>query len=82
MLFPPYARPVAFPPLVATETLDALPPFPAPTGDVDTVLRHLRVLRSMPAGRDVYSALARAALRYLPAKNRSALKQLLESGPA
>ena len=29
MLFPPYARPKAFPPLVATETLDALPPFPA-----------------------------------------------------
>jgi predicted short-subunit dehydrogenase-like oxidoreductase (DUF2520 family) len=55
---------------------------PIVRGDVDTVLRHLRVLRSMPAACDVYSALARAALRYLPAKNKSALKQLLESGPA
>ena len=46
---------------------------------MDTVKRHLRVLRSMPAARDVYSALARAALQYLPAKNKSALKRLLDS---
>src|SRR5579864_3662079 len=48
-------------------------------GDVDTVKRHLQVLRSVPAARDVYSALARAALRYLPAKNKKLLKRLLDS---
>jgi predicted short-subunit dehydrogenase-like oxidoreductase (DUF2520 family) len=51
---------------------------PIVRGDVDTVKRHLNVLRRMPAAREVYSALARAALKYLPAKNKSALKQVLE----
>ena len=54
---------------------------PIVRGDVDTVRRHLQVLRSMPAARDVYSALVRAALLYLPAKNKSALKRLLEREP-
>lgn len=54
---------------------------PIVRGDVDTVKRHLRVLRSIPAAREVYSALAHSALRYLPAKNKSALKQLLDSQP-
>lgn len=52
---------------------------PIVRGDVETVKRHLRVLRGLPAAREVYSALAGAALRYLPAKNKSALKKLLES---
>jgi predicted short-subunit dehydrogenase-like oxidoreductase (DUF2520 family) len=52
---------------------------PIVRGDVDTVKRHLRVLRSIPAAREVYSDLARAALQYLPAKNKSSLKQLLDS---
>jgi len=52
---------------------------PIVRGDVDTVKRHLQVLRSVPAARDVYSALARAALRYLPAKNKNLLKRLLDS---
>jgi len=52
---------------------------PIVRGDVDTVKRHLRVLRRMPAGREVYSALARSALQYLPAKNKIALKQILDS---
>ena len=46
-------------------------------GDVGTVRKHLRVLRSAPAAREVYLALARAALRYLPAKNKSRLKTVL-----
>jgi predicted short-subunit dehydrogenase-like oxidoreductase (DUF2520 family) len=52
---------------------------PIVRGDVDTIRQHLRVLRTLPAAREVYSALAGAALRYLPAKNKGALKKLLES---
>jgi len=52
---------------------------PIVRGDIDTVKRHLRVLRGTPAARDVYVALARAALRYLPAKNKKSLKKLLDS---
>jgi len=37
------------------------------------------VLRGLPAGREVYSDLVRAALQYLPAKNKSTLKRLLDS---
>jgi predicted short-subunit dehydrogenase-like oxidoreductase (DUF2520 family) len=51
---------------------------PIVRGDVDTVKRHLRVLRGTPAAK-VYSALARAALQYLPVKHRKSLKQLLDS---
>ena len=51
---------------------------PIVRGDVDTVKRHLDVLRKVPAGREVYAALARSALRYLPAKNKRALKQILD----
>lgn len=49
-------------------------------GDVDTVRRHLRVLKGAPVAHQVYTALARAALEYLPAKNKSALKRVLASG--
>jgi predicted short-subunit dehydrogenase-like oxidoreductase (DUF2520 family) len=52
---------------------------PIVRGDVDTVKRHLRVLRGSGAAREVYMALAGSALRYLPAKNKQALKQLLDS---
>ena len=48
-------------------------------GDVDTVKRHLQALRDVPSARDVYVALARAALRYLPAGNKNALKRILDS---
>jgi predicted short-subunit dehydrogenase-like oxidoreductase (DUF2520 family) len=48
-------------------------------GDVDTVKRHLRVLRREPGAREVYLVLARAALRYLPTKNKNSLKKLLDS---
>ena len=48
-------------------------------GDVDTVKRHLQVLRGAPAAREVYAALARSALQYLPARNKAELKRLLDS---
>ncbi len=50
-------------------------------GDADTVRRHLRVLSSLPEARAVYVALARAALKTLPAKNKSALKKIFDSRP-
>jgi predicted short-subunit dehydrogenase-like oxidoreductase (DUF2520 family) len=52
---------------------------PIVRGDVETVKRHLQVLRGVPAAREVYMELASAALRYLPVKNRSSLKHLLDS---
>jgi predicted short-subunit dehydrogenase-like oxidoreductase (DUF2520 family) len=51
---------------------------PIVRGDVDTVKRHLRVLRGTPAA-EVYSALARAALQYLPVKHKKSLKRILDS---
>jgi len=52
---------------------------PIVRGDVDTVKRHLRVLSGVPAAREVYLALAQAALRYLPAKKKPELRQALRS---
>ncbi len=52
---------------------------PIVRGDVDTVKRHLRVLRGSGVACDVYVALAGAALRYLPAKNKKALKRFIDS---
>jgi predicted short-subunit dehydrogenase-like oxidoreductase (DUF2520 family) len=46
-------------------------------GDVDTVERHLQVLRTDKVLRDAYVALARAALRYLPVKQKNLLQRLL-----
>jgi predicted short-subunit dehydrogenase-like oxidoreductase (DUF2520 family) len=51
---------------------------PIVRGDVDTVRRHLKVLNTTEA-RDVYLSLARAALHYLPKKNRAALEKVLRS---
>jgi len=51
---------------------------PIVRGDVDTVKKHMRVLAKVPPARDVYVALARAALRYLPAKKRGMLAQVLQ----
>jgi predicted short-subunit dehydrogenase-like oxidoreductase (DUF2520 family) len=47
-------------------------------GDVATVRKHLRVLRQIPAARDAYTALARSACEFLPAKNRAALIRILD----
>ena len=46
-------------------------------GDVATVRKHLAALRHIPACDEVYRALARSALRTLPAKNRKALEKVL-----
>ena len=48
-------------------------------GDAETVARHLAVLKKHPGPREVYVALARAALRGLPVKNRDGLSRLLQS---
>ena len=47
-------------------------------GDVEIVKRHLHVLHASPAAREVYVALARAAVHYLPARNIAALRRLLK----
>jgi predicted short-subunit dehydrogenase-like oxidoreductase (DUF2520 family) len=54
---------------------------PLVRGDVATVKKHLGVLQGVPGARDVYVALARAALRDLPVKNRAALEQVLREMP-
>ena len=51
---------------------------PIVRGDTETVRQHLRILKKTPEARDVYLALARAALRYLPAQNRAKLRRALE----
>jgi len=62
-------------------TLGAASGFSGPIvrGDVETVRRHLQVLRRAPGPRRVYVALARAALEYLPAKNRESLRRVLSA---
>ena len=47
-------------------------------GDLDTVKRHLRVLRKAQPAREVYSALANAALLYLPARRKKDLARVLK----
>jgi predicted short-subunit dehydrogenase-like oxidoreductase (DUF2520 family) len=51
---------------------------PIARGDLETVKKHLRVLRTIPEAREIYIALARSALRDLPAKNRAALEKILQ----
>ena len=48
-------------------------------GDAEIVSRHLKALRQSSGARDVYLALARAALRNLPVQNRRALNRILGS---
>lgn len=50
---------------------------PLARGDVATVAKHLKTLRSLPGVRKVYVALALTALRDLPAKKREALHKIL-----
>jgi predicted short-subunit dehydrogenase-like oxidoreductase (DUF2520 family) len=50
---------------------------PLVRGDAETVARHLSVLKKPPGPREVYVALARAALDGLPVKNRDELSRLL-----
>lgn len=74
--------PILLQTLMNYAAFDAADAFSGPLvrGDVDTVKGHLHVLRKKPVAREVYLALARAALQYLPAKRRSALRRLLGSG--
>ena len=51
---------------------------PLVRGDVATVRANLRALRVLPEARQAYRALARAALRELPVRNRSELRKLLK----
>jgi predicted short-subunit dehydrogenase-like oxidoreductase (DUF2520 family) len=51
---------------------------PIARGDVATVGKHLEVLRNVPGVREVYVALARTALRDLPAKHRAALEKMFK----
>ena len=59
--------------------LGPAPSFSGPLvrGDADTVARHLAVLKKHPGAHEVYVALARAALRGLPVRNKIVLKELL-----
>jgi predicted short-subunit dehydrogenase-like oxidoreductase (DUF2520 family) len=51
---------------------------PIVRGDAEIVRKHLQVLRRIPEASDVYLALARAALQYLPTRNRKQLEKVLE----
>ena len=55
---------------------------PIVRGDADTVLRHLEVLRRSHEAREVYRALAGAALRYLPSRDKNALRRILAEAGA
>lgn len=59
--------------------LDAPRAFSGPLvrGDVHTVRKHLAELERVPAAREVYVALAKAAIERLPVKNKEALKKEL-----
>ena len=51
---------------------------PIVRGDVETIRAHVKALAKMPAAKDVYAALARAALDFLPNRNRRQIEQLLD----
>jgi predicted short-subunit dehydrogenase-like oxidoreductase (DUF2520 family) len=50
---------------------------PIVRGDAQVVRKHLAELKKIPGAGEVYAALARAALRYLPAGNRTELEEML-----
>ncbi len=50
---------------------------PIKRGDIETVKRHLRELRRVPLGQDVYRALVKSALKDLPSKRKQELLALL-----
>jgi predicted short-subunit dehydrogenase-like oxidoreductase (DUF2520 family) len=52
---------------------------PIVRGDVAIVRSHLRALEKLPEAREVYVALARVALRHLPARNQKQLERMLKS---
>lgn len=50
---------------------------PIVRGDADILRKHLRILRKLPEAKGAYLALARAALKYLPARNKKEVNNLL-----
>jgi predicted short-subunit dehydrogenase-like oxidoreductase (DUF2520 family) len=52
---------------------------PIVRGDVATVRAHLKALSKVPAAKNAYAALARAALELLPNRNRRQIAQLFDS---
>src|SRR5271157_5534969 len=62
---------------------DAASAFSGPLvrGDIATVRKHLQALKVAPEAREVYVVLAKAAVKNLPVKNRSALEQELNKLP-
>jgi predicted short-subunit dehydrogenase-like oxidoreductase (DUF2520 family) len=52
---------------------------PLARGDVATVRRHLEELKAVPEAHAVYVALAKAAVKNLPVKNRKAMEGLLKN---
>ena len=60
---------------------DAASAFSGPLvrGDVATVKKHLQELKKVPEAREVYVALARAAVKRLPVKNQKALARVLKA---
>lgn len=54
---------------------------PLRRGDVDTVRKHLAVLKTKPELLQIYRALGEIALEKLPSSNRHALKKLLADKP-
>jgi predicted short-subunit dehydrogenase-like oxidoreductase (DUF2520 family) len=52
---------------------------PLVRGDAEIVRKHLQALKKIPEARAVYIALARSALRHLPAENRSQLEKVLKT---
>jgi len=61
------------------ERLGAAKAFSGPIvrGDVQTIRAHLQALKSAPAARKAYVALAQAAVEFLPNQNREAINRLL-----
>jgi len=51
---------------------------PIVRGDAQVVRRHVKELKKIPGAKDVYLALARAGIRYLPLRNRKELEKLLK----
>lgn len=52
---------------------------PLVRGDIETVRRHLEVLRALPEARAAYVALARSAIKTLPVKKKKDFEKLLKS---
>jgi predicted short-subunit dehydrogenase-like oxidoreductase (DUF2520 family) len=72
--------PIIYQTLRNYEKLGPAPAFSGPIvrGDVQTVRAHLQALAAPRVQREVYSALAQAAVEYLPSANRRELARLLQ----